>query len=100
LSTPEAKVKVQVRKGLKPIARLWQFQPVQNGMGKPALDFLLCVNGRMVAIETKAKGKKMTTRQEHTRAEMEAAGATVFVVDDAESLTAAVKYIQEISNAN
>ena len=91
--TPEGKVKAQVKKGLRPIARLWEFMPVQNGMGKPALDFLICVNGHFIAIETKAKGKKLTTRQEHTKAELEAAGAKVFVVDDDASCTVAVEYI-------
>ncbi len=94
MSTPESKVKAQVNKGLRPIARLWSFMPVQMGLGRPALDFLLCVNGHFVAIETKAKGKKLTTRQEHTKAEMEAAGATVFVVDDIESFQIAVAFIQ------
>jgi len=98
MSTPEGKVKAQVRKGLRPIARLWEFMPVQNGMGKAALDFLLCVNGHFIAIETKAKGKKLTTRQEHTKAEMEAAGAKVFVVDDADSFLIAVAYIQNCAN--
>jgi hypothetical protein len=93
--TPEGKVKAQVRKGLRPIARLWEFMPVQNGMGKPALDFLLCVNGHFIAIETKAKGKKLTTRQEHTKAEMEGAGAVVFVVDDATSLDKAMSYVEQ-----
>jgi hypothetical protein len=93
--TPEGKVKHEVKKQLRPIAYLWDFMPVQNGMGKPALDFLLCVNGHFIAIETKAKGKKLTTRQEHTKAEMEAAGAKVFVVDDDASLRVALDYIQD-----
>lgn len=99
MSTPEGKVKAQVRKGLRPIARLWDFMPVQNGMGKPALDFLLCVNGHFIAIETKAKGKKLTTRQEHTKAEMEAAGATVFVVDDDASFQVAVDHILSVAGS-
>ena len=98
MSTPEGKVKAQVRKGLRPIARLWSFMPVQMGLGSAALDYLICINGRFVAIETKAKGKKLTTRQEHTKAEMEAAGAKVFVVDDAESLATAISYIQQVAN--
>lgn len=92
--TPEGKVKAAVRRDIKPIVRLWDFMPVQTGMGKPALDFLICVNGRFVAIETKAKGKKLTSRQIQTKLEMENAGAKVFVVDDAESLAIAVEWIQ------
>lgn len=98
--TPEGKIKAQLKRQflLDPIkAHLWSFMPVQNGMGKPALDFLLCVNGHFIAIETKAPGKKLTQRQEHTKAEMEAAGARVFVVDDHESLQCAVWYIQQVA---
>lgn len=91
--TPEGRVKNSVNKRLKPIIRLWKFMPVQTGMGKAALDYLLCVNGHFIAIETKAKGKKLTSRQEHTKAELEAAGAAVFVVDDKDSLERAIDYI-------
>lgn len=97
--TPEGKVKAQVSKRLKPIAHLWSFMPVQMGLGKAVLDYLLCIGGKFVAIETKAKGKKLTTRQEHTKAELEAAGAAVFIVDDNASLARAIDYIQRISNA-
>jgi hypothetical protein len=100
MSTPEGKVKNNVNKRLKPIAHLWKFMPVQTGYGIPALDYLLCVNGRFIAIETKAKGKKLTTRQLQTVAELEAAGAKVFVVDDATSLEQAVNWILAYANNN
>jgi hypothetical protein len=98
MTTPEGKVKAQVKRELKQFgAYIWPFMPVQNGMGKPALDWLLCVNGHFVVIESKAPGKKLTTRQEHTKAEMEAAGAKVFIVDGRESLQAAIDYISWVA---
>lgn len=100
MSTPEGKVKRHVNNALRPIAHLWKFMPVQTGYGIPALDYLLCVNGRFIAIETKAKGKKLTTRQLQTKAELEAAGAKVFVVDDAESLTTAIEWIVEYATGS
>jgi hypothetical protein len=96
--TPEGKVKHKVNKELGLVAHLWSFMPVQMGLGKAALDYLLCVRGRFIAIETKAKGKKLTTRQLHTKAEMEAAGAVVFIVDDETSLAVAVAYIYNIAS--
>ena len=95
--TPEGKVKHEVNKQLKKIARLWKFMPVQSGRGRPALDYLLCINGYFVSVETKAPGKKLTSRQEHTKAELEAAGAKVFIVDGRESLSAAIDYIMDLA---
>lgn len=97
MSTPEGKVKRKVNAALAPVARLWKFMPVQTGYGRPALDYLLCVNGRFVAIETKAKGKKPTTRQKQTTAELEAAGAKVFIVDDTQSLQVALEWINALA---
>ena len=98
MSTPEGKVKSKVNDALRPIAHLWKFMPVQTGYGIPALDYLLCVRGRFIAIETKAPGKKLTTRQQHTKAELEAAGAKVFIVDGPDSLRDAVEWINAVAS--
>ena len=87
--TPEGKVKAKVNAALKPLVDkglVWKFMPVQTGYGTPALDYLLCANGRFIVIETKEAGKIMTPRQEGTAEAMEAAGALVFVVDGPISL--------------
>lgn len=84
-STPEAKVKAKVKAALKHLQErgypVYYHMPVQNGMGKPTLDFIGCINGKFFAIETKAPGKKPTERQESTIAEMHRAGAHVIVYD-------------------
>lgn len=92
--TPEGKIKAMVNKAINDTGRIWKFMPVQMGMGIPALDYLLCVNGRFVAIETKTKGKKLTTRQLLTKETIEKAGGKVFIVDDKESLDAAMRVIR------
>jgi hypothetical protein len=66
---------------------------VQTGFGTQALDFLLAIRGRFVAIETKAPGKKLTPLQEGTKAAIEAAGGIVLVVWDESSLAIAMKII-------
>ena len=90
MSTPEGKIKNEVKKILAEFmerdhrtmeAKLKQFWPVQNGMGSPSLDCLVCYRGLMIAIETKAPGKKPTPRQETTIAEYRASGAIVLVID-------------------
>ena len=80
-NTPEGKVKKAVRAVLQGYCAYYHM-PVQNGMGMPTLDFVGCDVGRYYAIETKAKGKKLTPSQEHTAEAMRGAGAKVFVIDD------------------
>lgn len=83
--TPEGKVKALVKRALKTHGVYWHC-PVQNGMGAPSLDFICCVEGQYVAIETKAPGGKMTPRQQKTAEAICLSGGRVFVVDDGLSL--------------
>lgn len=100
--TPEGRIKARVNKRLAAYPAIWKFMPVQMGMGKPALDYLLCVpcglHGRFVVIETKKPGGKMTALQESTAREMRRAGAKVFVVDDDATLDLAMRYIHTVYN--
>lgn len=99
--TPEGRVKAKVKKALDQLGEeCWRFMPVQSGYGSVALDFLLAIRGRFVAIETKTKGKTLTPLQESTKAAMEAAGALVFVVDDESSLAIAMKIILALEFSN
>lgn len=84
--TPEGRVKARVKDVLaRHGARIYSHWPVLNGMGKPTLDCVGCVNGWYFAVETKAPGERITPRQYRTRREMESAGATVFVIDATDS---------------
>lgn len=84
-NTPEGKVKKQVKSALLHLQSkgypVYYHMPVQNGMGKPTLDFVGCIGGKFFAIETKAPGKKPTERQESTILDMQRAGGNVFVYD-------------------
>lgn len=79
MTTPEGKTKEKVKKLLRRVG-VYYHMPVMNGMGAPTLDFICCIRGYYLAIETKAEGKKPTPRQLVTMEEMKAAGAFVFVV--------------------
>lgn len=99
--TPEGKVKKKVNAVLKMFERAtWRFMPVQTGYGAPALDYLCCVNGVFVAIETKVKGKNLTPLQESTRSHIEAAGGLVFVVSDDRSLWIATRCLLQLIQGN
>lgn len=97
--TPEGRVKEGVKRVLKK-HNAYYHMPVQNGMGKPTLDFVCCHNGWFIAIETKAKkGDKPTQRQQQTIEEMKAAGAAVFVVccdEDIERLDAELPWFADM----
>lgn len=85
--TPEGKVKAEVRAVLKS----WQaytFMPVQMGLGAATVDFLCCVRGRFVGVETKRPGKigHATRRQLETLDQIRAAGGLAYVVDSGDML--------------
>lgn len=88
--TPEGRVKAAVRKWLD--ARgIWYYMPVQNGMGKTGIpDFVCCWDGRFLAIETKAPGKRanLSANQERQIQLIHQAGGAAVVVDDASQLEA------------
>ncbi len=77
--TPEGHVKEKVKKLLKEFG-VYYHMPVQNGMGKPSLDFICCAKGRFLAIETKTEKGQLTLRQQATIDEMQKAGAIVLVI--------------------
>jgi hypothetical protein len=85
---PEAVVKDAVKKELA--ARgIWFYMPVQGGFGVVGIpDFICCWQGRMLAIETKAPGKRgnTTANQDRHIANIQAAGGIALVIDDVEQL--------------
>lgn len=93
-TTPEFKVKAKIKRALEALrargCAVYYHMPVQNGMGKPTLDFICCINGHYVGIEAKAPGKKPTERQEQTMQEIREAGGTTITFDGSnpEELTA------------
>lgn len=54
--TPEGRVKDMVMDRLDALPNCWYFMPVTRGMGRAGVpDFIVCVNGEFLAIETKSK---------------------------------------------
>lgn len=89
MSTPEGAIKKQIRALFREYGTAVHVaMPVQNGMGTPMLDFHACVNGNYLAVEAKKPGGTLTARQEITKAEIEAAGGTVFLVSNNDELAA------------
>jgi len=99
--TPEGWVKKGVRDLLDRYAGLYYEMPVPSGYGKATLDFIGCFRGVFFAIETKAGGKKPTTRQETTIENMRKAHAAVFIIsgDGDETLSALGSWLNHIDRS-
>jgi hypothetical protein len=80
----------------------WRFMPVQSGYGTPSLDFMICVKGHFIAIETKKDAATpLTSRQSSTVRDMVKAGGRVFVVYDQGTLDftmASIRLMMEFDN--
>lgn len=85
VKTPlEKAVKEQVKKILKEYDA-YHFMPVSNGMGAPALDFIVCHKGRYLSIETKRLGLRATARQMNTMVKIAKAGGKAMVFDGSDA---------------
>src|SRR5215469_11184633 len=78
--TPEGKTKQAIDKLLK-LFRAYALKPVQNGLGKPGVDYNGRHRGLAFLIEGKEPGKKPTPRQWRTLREHAGAGGSCFVID-------------------
>jgi Holliday junction resolvase len=95
--TPEGAVKRDVKKVLE-AAGVWYFMPVSNGMGRHGIpDFICCVDGQFLAIETKAGKGKTTALQERELETIRAKGGVALVVreDGIDTLRARINEIKE-----
>lgn len=96
--TPEGKVKDAVREILDNTEQCWYFMPVQNGMGQSGIpDFICCVKGRFLAVETKSKhtSRKLTALQAKQIDLINTASGTAVVVneDNLSDFERMVKYL-------
>lgn len=99
-TTPEGKVKADVKKYLKEIGA-WYYMPVSNGMGRVGCpDFLICYKGQFVACETKAPGKikNTTPNQQRELAGVADAKGLACVVDNVAQLKQLIDHM-EVSHA-
>jgi hypothetical protein len=91
--TPEGQVKKEIDKLLAMYTFVWVWKPVVTTMGKPALDYVVCVQGQLLMIEAKAEGGWLTPRQRQTTRDLLLAGADVFCVSGPDGLDALRRYL-------
>lgn len=85
--TEESRLKRYVSKRLKELG-CYYHMPVPSGYGRQGLDYFVCLKGRFLGIETKAKGKEPTARQWQCMEEIVKAGGIAFACDSVESFEA------------
>lgn len=82
--TPEGKVKQRVKKVLDELGCYW-FMPVTTGYSRSGVpDFIACVNGRFVGIETKSihSSHTLTKLQERNIKQIEQSKGAAFVINE------------------
>jgi len=97
-STPEGKVKDQIKKILKSLG-FWFYMPVQNGLGVNGIpDLIVCAGGFFIGIETKAPGKlkNVTPNQQARLAEINGAGGLAVVTDDPVATELALRAVKAL----
>lgn len=78
--TPEGLVKKKLRAYLDMLGAYY-FMPVQMGYGATTVDFLVCIDGKFHAIETKRQGvTKLTLRQGSVLDKVKKAGGEAWLV--------------------
>lgn len=82
MATPEKAVKAKV-KGVLTSEGVYYFMPPANGYGRTGIpDFIACVNGYFLAIETKANGNKPTPLQIREIESIRRSNGVAVVVDE------------------
>ena len=80
--TPEAKVKEKIKKILKAHGAYYAM-PIGTGYGSSGVpDFLVCLNGKFLAIEAKAGKGKVTALQLKNLREIQDAGGVTLVLNE------------------
>ena len=96
--TPEGKVKKDIKEYLDTLEKsaCWWYMPVQTGFGKTGIpDFILCVNGRFVAIEVKrgdGKKQRARARQAIVLEDIQFAGGTAKIVTSVEQVKDIIRF--------
>ena len=98
MATPEGAVKARIDALLEAYQErgvvMWWYKPVQNGMGKRALDYICCIAGRFVAIEAKRPGETLRPLQRQTAREIVAADGKVFIISGPDGLCAFTRWLE------
>lgn len=86
--TPEGAIKAKIKAWFK-ARNIWYCMPMGTGFGNSGVpDFICCWNGRFLAVEAKAPGKRSNTTvmQDNQIMGIHKANGVAIVIDDVEQL--------------
>ena len=98
-STPESKVKANVRKLLDEL-KIYHFMPPANGFGRAGIpDIIGCMDGHFIAIECKAGKGTTTALQDRELDAISNHGGTTFIanehnLDELKLLLGSIRYVR------
>lgn len=72
---------------------IYVWMPVITGFGKRSLDYICCVKGQFVAIETKATGEWLRPDQRQRARDILKSGARVFIISGPDGYCALYEYL-------
>lgn len=94
--TPEGRVKAVINALVDVYIKrgdVYKFMPVPGGFGPSSLDYILCVQGKFVAIEAKRPGGKATARQHFIARQIKQAGGIVMFIEDEVDISFLVEFL-------
>jgi len=101
MTTPEGKIKNKLDAMLKMKRGIWWFKPQAGQYGRSGVpDYIVCVRGKFLSVETKADAKKpMTALQQQCSEKIQNANGTFFLVYNPETITLVEEWI-DLTNAS
>lgn len=86
MAAPMMKNERDVKKRVKEIFKrhdVWYFMPAMSGYGRPGIpDFVACIKGEFVGVETKFGPNRMTKNQTFEAAQIDSAGGWHWLVNE------------------
>lgn len=73
---------------------LYWWLPVVTAYGKRSLDYICCIDGQFIAIETKATGEWLRPDQRQRARDLYEAGARVFIISGPDGYGALERYLE------
>jgi hypothetical protein len=95
--TPESRTKAEIVAYLKTVPGLWYCHVPANGYGRAGIpDYLCCLQGKFIALEVKAPGKKPTVWQQREIDAIIGSEGKAYVVTSAAETRCAIELNTEL----
>lgn len=100
MRTEEGQLKYEFDQYVKTLKNVFNLKYVPTGYGSNGVDRFLCIQGRFVAIELKAKGNVPTSQQNLCLREVRDAGGVAFWADNMDAVRWYLNQFEHADNVN